>query len=359
VKQFLIAYALLFTCFAAGQQLPCELTPEQQLPNCQFSTRSGGYGFRGPVHTVRATRRELAPDPRTAGKNPRKSPKLFIPDPSAWLVFSPAGEMVETAAALSADGTPENARGESRTVKGNTRITVTGPLDHPDSRSVETLDNQGRLTEGLLYIAGKLVGRHVVDYSLDGRTEEDHLYNGDGKLETHSFSVADEHGRAVLLRVWNGGRLEVDMRDTYDDSGDDDGTPVSRAWYDETGEMVRQIALRNGQMTWAWQKPDCGDPCKVPQSIGINFANDYSHTFEIEPDGSVLTTIQHHKGRYGNIENDDEELYDSSGRLLEKVAYRYVRDRWGNWTERIASIMDPATKQMIDVRVDTRDITYW
>jgi hypothetical protein len=50
---------------------------------------------------------------------------------------------------------------------------------------------------------------------------------------------------------------------------------------------------------------------------------------------------------------------NQDGKMLEKVAYRYVRDKLGNWTERTASVFDPATGQMVDVRLDKRDLTYY
>ena len=92
--------------------------------------------------------------------------------------------------------------------------------------------------------------------------------------------------------------------------------------------------------------------------MGLNFAF-HSVYYEFQPDGSLLTTIQHHKGLYGNIDNDDVELLNQDGKMLEKVAYRYVRDKLGNWTERTASVFDPATGQMVDVRLDKRDLTYY
>ena len=118
--------------------------------------------------------------------------------------------------------------------------------------------------------------------------------------------------------------------------------------------------MRNGEATSWWQRPDCDELCEQQtDGVGLNFAFDHSVSYEFQLDGSLLTTIQHHKGRYGNIDNDDDELLNQDGKVLEKIAYSYVRDEVGNWTERTVSILDPATGQMLDVRLDKRELTYY
>ena len=82
-------------------------------------------------------------------------------------------------------------------------------------------------------------------------------------------------------------------------------------------------------------------------------------SYSFEPDGSLLTTIEHHPGRYGNVDNDEVELSNSLGQLMEKIVYRYVRDSHGNWTERTASILDISNRKLVDVRVDTRTLSYF
>jgi len=72
----------------------------------------------------------------------------------------------------------------------------------------------------------------------------------------------------------------------------------------------------------------------------------------------LLTIIDRH-GDYGGLEDDEEELLDQSGNLLEKIAFHYRRDQAGNWVERLVSILDPATHEMVDIRLDKRELTYY
>jgi len=139
----------------------------------------------------------------------------------------------------------------------------------------------------------------------------------------------------------------------------DSSALISRAWFDKNGSRFREITLRNGEATSWWQRPDCGTVCEQNDGVGLDFSFDHSISYEFQPDGSLLTTIQRHKGRYGDIDNDDAELLNQDGKVVEKIAYRYLRDQFGNWVERTVSIFDPVTGQMVDVRLDKRDLTYY
>jgi hypothetical protein len=124
--------------------------------------------------------------------------------------------------------------------------------------------------------------------------------------------------------------------------------------------MFREITLRDRVATSWWQRPACREICSTQHDgVGLNLPFERTISYYFEPDGSLLTTVEHHPGRYGNIDNDAVELFDLHGNLLEKIAYRYVRDSRGNWTDRTASILDPSTRQLVDIRLDTRTLTYY
>lgn len=102
---YLLALAMLMVTTVAGaQRSPCDLTPEQELPNCRFTVRSN-HALHGRVHTVRVIRHELAPDPRT--RSEKSGPKLSVHEPGVWIVFSLDGEMIENSGSLSEDSNPK------------------------------------------------------------------------------------------------------------------------------------------------------------------------------------------------------------------------------------------------------------
>ena len=348
----LVALAMVMLMTEAGaQQPPCDLVPEQELPNCHFTNRSN-YALHGRVHTVRVIRHELSPDPRTRDRNTHTAPKLFIQAPGVWLVFSPEGDLIENAGSLSPDGSPLNP---SRTV-------VSGTPDDPRAFLVEKRSNpDGGPVEEFVYEHEKLFSHHVQKRDRSGRSVEDFTYDAKGDVMSHSSERYDSRGRIVEVIVFDHDRLVLHQRDNYDESKDvNDASPlISRAWYDKNDLLFREITLRNGEVTSWWQRPDCGERCEQHNGVGLNFSFDHSSSYDFQPAGSLLTTIEHHKGRYGNIDNEDVELLNEDGTPLEKIAYSYVRDQHGNWIERTASILDPATGQMVDVCLDKRELTYY
>lgn len=358
-----LTLAILMLAIPTGaQQSPCDLVPEQDLPNCHFTVRSNN-ALHGRVHTVRVTTRKLAPDPRTRGLNPHETPKLAIEEPGVWLVFSSDGDRIENSGSLSQGGSPISPTLERKLVDGLKTVLISGTANDPEAfRREETFAPDGALIEESAYQHDKLLSHHVQER--DGTTDSinDTTYDADGNVTSYSSERHDKCGRAVEWILFQGGRLVLHQRDSYDETcgGDDDSALISRAWFDETGLLFREITLRKGEATSWWQQPDCNELCKQQtDGVGLNFPLDRSVFYELQPDGALLTTIQHHKGRYGNIENDDVELLNQAGQLLEKIAYSYVRDNSGNWTERTASILDPATGEMLDVRVDKKDLTYY
>ncbi len=353
---------LLLLARGYAQRLPCDLVAEQELPNCRFTVRSN-YGLRGPVHTARVISQKLAPDPRTGYVSSTNSPKLAISEPGVWLVFSRDGDLIENSGSLAPDGTPLKPARERRTTDGNTSVVISGTPDDPEAfRREDRLDEQGNVVEQIAYVHGKITSRHVQRRDPARRSTEDLTYDGAGKLIADSTELQDARGRWLEWVVSDHGRLVLHQRDTYTDNHEQDGDGaglVSRAWYDDTGALIRIIVVHEGEMTSSWQRPNCGELCNATYGVGLDFSFDHDIDYEFQPDGSVFTTIQHHAGRYGNIEPDDVELFAPGRILLEKVAYRYDRDPYGNWTSRTISVLDPSTGQMTEVRRDHRDLTYY
>jgi hypothetical protein len=342
---------------ARAQQLPCDVALEQELPNCHFTVRSN-YARHGRVHTVRVMRQELSPDPRARRLN---TPTLSIQEPGVWVVFSPDGDMIENAGRLSPDGSPLDTTRERMMTEGSKTMVISGTAGDPEAfRREESFAPDGTVRE-VAYQHENLLSRHVRGEDRTTGSIEDTTYDTDGNEISYSTERSDKRGRVVEAIVFDQGRLMLHVCDSYDETSDADADSelISRAWFDKNGSRFREIMLRHGDAVSWWQRPNCDELCQPDHGVALNFAFDHWVYYEFQPDGSLLTTIQHHKGLYGNIDNDDVELLNQDGKMLEKVAYRYVRDKLGNWTERTASVFDPATGQMVDVRLDKRDLTYY
>jgi hypothetical protein len=355
-----LAIGLLWATSSLSQQLPCDLVPEQQLPNCRFTTRSN-YALHGSVHTFRVVQKDLSPDPRVQTSRAAKAPRLFLQEPGGYLAFSRTGDTIASGSVLSS-GLPSQITLEKRIVEGPRTFICSGPPADPKaSCREEVYAPDGDLTEGFAYDHGKLLAQthHRED---TGDWSEDFVYDSDGTVSSHSIERHDNHGRGVEWMVFDRDKLTLHQRNTYADCRDcdDDSALTSLSWYDAHGSMFREITLRDRVATSWWQRPACREICSIQHDgVGLNFPFEHTISYNLEPDGSLLTTIEHHPGRYGNIDNDAVELFDQHGNLLEKIAYRYVRDSRANWTERTASILDPSTRQLVDVRLDTRRLTYY
>jgi len=64
----LVLATVMLAAATGAEPSPCDLVPEQEIPNCHFTLRSN-FALHGPVRTVRVTTRKLAPDPRTRSPN--------------------------------------------------------------------------------------------------------------------------------------------------------------------------------------------------------------------------------------------------------------------------------------------------
>ena len=83
----LVLATVMLAAAIGANQSPCDLVPEQEIPNCHFTVRSS-YALHGRVRTVWVTTRKLARDPRTRSLNAHEATKLSIEEPGVWLVFS-------------------------------------------------------------------------------------------------------------------------------------------------------------------------------------------------------------------------------------------------------------------------------
>jgi hypothetical protein len=103
-----------------------------------------------------------------------------------------------------------------------------------------------QLVEEFTYLDAKPVSHHIQKRDASGFVE-DITYDVNGNMTAHPSERYDEHGRAVEWVVFDHDRLVLHQRDDYTDSHDDAGALISRAWFDKTGLLFRQITFQNGQ----------------------------------------------------------------------------------------------------------------
>jgi hypothetical protein len=241
---------------ARAQQRPCDVAPEQELPNCHFTVRSN-YALHGRVHTVSVMRQELSPDPRNRRPN---TPTLSIQEPGAWVVFSPDGDMIENAGRLSPDGSPLDTTRERTMTDGSKTIVISGTAGDPEGfRREDSFAPDGTLIQEVAYQHENVLSRHVHDEDNPTGTIEDTTYDADGNEISHSTERSDKRGRVVEAIVFNQDRLMLHVCDSYDETshGDDDSELISRAWFDKNGSRFREIMLRHGEAVSWWQRPNC------------------------------------------------------------------------------------------------------
>lgn len=155
-----LAIGLLLATSSLSQQLPCDLVPEQQLPNCRFTTRSN-YALHGSVHTFRVVQKDLSTDPRVQTSRATRAPQLFLQEPGGYLAFSRTGGTIASGSVLSS-GLPSQITLEKRIVEGPRTFICSGPPADPKaSCREEVYAPDGDLTEGFAYDHGKLLAHQT------------------------------------------------------------------------------------------------------------------------------------------------------------------------------------------------------
>jgi hypothetical protein len=304
-------------------------------------------GLRGPVHKVQATVIRL-------DKDPRLNPKLTFWPFNSDTVFDRSGRIIEQGSA-SADGTSEAITHIEYDAQGNKRTWVerNGAVVAASATKFVT---QGTASE--TYSDGKLVARSVPAYDEQGNVLSSATYDGSGNVLMSSTNRYDSSQRLAEYTVTGSNNcLVVHVRQNYDANGDlNDREELNAA-----GQTVRSMVFRAEHLVSWWQSPEPQQPlCGGSSPPGFfNRAEGWAVFYQIQPDGSLQSTVQHYPKGGSNIENDDVERLDGNGGLLEKLTFRYQRDALGNWTVRSVSAWDPQTGIMVPIEEDHRTITYY
>jgi len=308
-------------------------------------TQAEIFGLEGPILSQRSVTTKLVPDPR-------REPKLFITPTQPWMVFDANGNLIESG---TGDDSGNLTNLQKMTVDQSGRV-----LDSVSTDGTHTIHSRNEyemgpngLIEQRSYQEGQLSTRVIESYDGQGREAQSTVYDGDGRLISRSDSLSDADGRQVRFRVSTGeGKLLEDIQDQSDAEGD----PFSRTWFDENGREMMNITLRkDGSLSSWWREPSC----KCSGNFGVNFAHDVTKRYAVGENGKMEITLEQHPRRYGNIENDQVERLSEDGQLLEKLTFRYERDRFGNWTNRVISAWDASLGMMVEIQQDRRELTYY
>lgn len=174
----------------------------------------------------------------------------------------------------------------------------------------------------------------------------------DSNGRTMSHTRWEQDGPTQTVESWGqDGKFVLHLQRTTDDEGNI--TESSR--FDETGRMVSTMSFSKGELTSFWQDPGCN----CTNSAAFQGKNDSTIFYSTDQAGKLYKEVQRHPGRLTNQEMDADELYDQNDELMEKLVYTYVRDDHGNWTKRTVSVLDLSTNEMVPVREDTRELSYY
>ena len=298
------------------------------------------------VRTQMVKSTQLAPDPRNGGQ-------VGTFAGPGWMAFDKHGYLSEIGSAV--DGVPANV--EHRKLDARGRAIESTNDGGPASR-VEYKDGPFGALEEYQYSGDRLARKTVNQYDARGRCLSTETSDGDGnRLSSVQYQYdAQGHNTQIITQSWAAGEAAAQRYYRQDDTYAADGSLRERVEFDRNGEALRSITFNSDfqDVSW-WQKPGVVFP--QPLYAGkFDPQTSVNTNYELTPDGRLFKTLETHDK---SADVDAVERYDDSGNLVEKVTFRYERDRAGNWTKRTVSAWDPKTGGMVDIQEDTRTLTYY
>lgn len=314
--------------------LICSVSGQSPAP---YPLSTGYADPRGGLHTQKVDTRFLRPDPRV-------HPRLGVVWAEAWLVFDRFGELSE-----------QGRRDKNGTIKIILKRSVDQngeeirTMEMPNGVHDETREGGNGGHEFKWLRDGVQVQRIESEADGNGRITA-RTYDKDDHLIGQRQAQYSNHTYTTVMRDATGKIAHTTVRRT-----DNDRQTVEASQYDGSGRLISTMLFSQGQLTSFWQDP----ACKCRNFAGFNSPQGATVLYRTEPDGHLFKDVKNHFGRRTSNELDDEELYDETGHLLERINYDYKRDARGNWTKRTVSIFDSATNSMVPVQEDLRELTYY
>jgi hypothetical protein len=317
------------------------LQAQGDIPPLKWTDRTT-LGFHGPVHTQLLVRNEIDPDPRD-----RQHRTLDYYAGTPWLVFDRTGWITESGDVI--NGRPDHVANQLRDIDGN-RLGNSSDPEH--SERTET-KRSGNSSEQLIFNGPDLLASTIGHYDDQHRLILSKSYDASGLIRSEQ-SVQYEGSVGISdYKVYEpSGEIEIHWIDRLDQ----EEQSFERSEYDPSGHMVSMITQVKGELTAHWRDPSWHKP-STDMGLCEHFKKTVSYRFGA--DGELEKQVQHHDGRYGNVEPDDAEQLDYTGNLLEKIEFKYERDARGNWTSRSVVIWDKQSIRLVEVERDTRTLTYY
>jgi hypothetical protein len=300
------------------------------------------FAFHGPIHTQKAITRQLEKDLRV-------QPKLLIRTSKDWLVFDQAGRITEEGN-LDGDGKISSLVRRNYNAEGEESSSVIVDGKQTTEIRLEKSTAADGSVETKTFANDRLVSTVLSKSDASQASDEVTVKDGEGKTISHTRSQKYPAGLTIQSNEKDG-RSVIQARRRVDQ----DGHVIETSMFDESGKLVSIMSFSKGELTSFWQDPDCS----CANGAGFHTADGTTGFYRTDRDGVLYKEIQHHIGRQTNHEIDDDDLYDQSGRLTEKITYTYVRDAYGNWIRRTVSVLDLNTNSMVAVQEDTRELTYY
>lgn len=315
----LAIFIVSLTCY--GQQQPAETDAQQ-------------WAFKGPIRNVKEHYQALNPDPRPA--MPAGSAHTF------WQLFDVNGVELE--------------RGELDEQDNPIKIEH---FEIDPSRNMQVMRQEGRIVE--------------IDLGPFGSTEI-RDYRGD-KLMFRTVVAYDELGRLAESKVFQVGELHLTRKHRYGNRVDEywvwgykgafvqhrlsrydeDGDLIEQTDYDAKDEPIVIFRLHKASLIYFWRNP----ACKCASSVRVEFPQKgTAASYLVDEQGVFKKEIEHFRIPWPGFGVDDE-TYDASGKLIDRVTCDYQDDSHGNWISRVTSVRDPKTGAMVPIAKEVRTLTYY
>jgi hypothetical protein len=299
-------------------------------------------GFHGNVHTQLLVRRKIDPDLRD-----KQHRTLYHVAGTPWLVFDPTGWITESGDVI--DGRPNHVANRQRDIDGNDL----GNSSDPEHGGHTETRYSGNSREQLIFNGPDLAASSIEHYDDQHRLILSQNYDARGLIQSEETV---QYEGSTSISDYKNYESSGEVRSHWIDRVDQEEERFERSEYDPAGHMVSTITQVKGELADHWRDPNWHKPST---SAGLCEHFKKTVSFRFAADGALEKQVQHHDGRYGNVEPDDTEQFDSSGNLLEKIEFKYERDGHGNWTTRSVLIWDRKSNRLIEVERDIRTLTYY
>lgn len=129
--------------------------------------------------------------------------------------------------------------------------------------------------------------------------------------------------------------------------------------YDPSGNLLCTLRLSGTSLVYSTILPEAKFPCHIATD---SKQESKLYQFSLYPNGGtgqLFTDVTSNADTKHFFEPDTVERLDTGGNVIDKISFRYEHDAQGNWTTRVVSVLDPATKDLVEIERDTRTITYY